>query len=74
MCLPLENYVGPNSIKAAPELGNAFSRKVKKERLNSKVYRTESQRAHVFSHIWNIDPIQIQQYYKKQVVLRGGHI
>jgi hypothetical protein len=24
--------------------------------------------------MWNIDPIKIQQYYEKQVMLRGGHI
>jgi hypothetical protein len=29
---------------------------------------------HVFSHVWNIDLIQIQQDYEKQVTLRGGHI
>jgi hypothetical protein len=23
--------------------------------------------------MWNIDLIQIQQYYEKQVTLRGGH-
>jgi hypothetical protein len=23
---------------------------------------------------WNIDPIQIQKYYEKQVMLRRGHI
>jgi hypothetical protein len=23
--------------------------------------------------MWNIDPIQILQYYEKQVTLRGGH-
>jgi hypothetical protein len=32
------------------------------------------QRLHVFSHMWNTDPIQTQQYYEKQVTLRGGHI
>jgi hypothetical protein len=24
--------------------------------------------------MWNTDPTQIQQYYEKQVILRGGHI
>jgi hypothetical protein len=24
--------------------------------------------------MWNIDPIQIKQYYETQVMLRGGHI
>jgi hypothetical protein len=28
----------------------------------------------VFSHMWNIKLTQIQQYYEKQVMLRGGHI
>jgi hypothetical protein len=27
-----------------------------------------------FPHIWNIDLIQIQQYYDKQVTVTGGHI
>jgi hypothetical protein len=26
------------------------------------------------SSLWNIDPIQTQQYNKKQVTLTGGHI
>jgi hypothetical protein len=26
-----------------------------------------------FSHMWNINLIQIQQYYEKQVIIRGGH-
>jgi hypothetical protein len=34
---------------------------------------SESQRLHVFSHMWNIDPIQIQ-CYEKQVILRGDLI
>jgi hypothetical protein len=29
---------------------------------------------HVFSHMWNTDLIQIQQYHEKQVLLRGGHL
>jgi hypothetical protein len=28
----------------------------------------------VFSHMWNIDLIQIQQYHKKQITLSRGHI
>jgi hypothetical protein len=24
--------------------------------------------------VWKTDPIQIEQYYEKQVTLRGGHI
>jgi hypothetical protein len=34
---------------------------------------SESQKLHVFSHMWNIELIQIQQYYEKQVTLSGGH-
>jgi hypothetical protein len=26
------------------------------------------------THMWHIDPIQVQQYYEKQVTLRGGHL
>jgi hypothetical protein len=28
----------------------------------------------VFSHTWNVDLIQIQKYYEKQVTVRGSHI
>jgi hypothetical protein len=35
---------------------------------------SEGQKLHVFSHMWNTDLIQIQQYYEKLVTLRGGHI
>jgi hypothetical protein len=34
----------------------------------------EDQKPHVFSHMWSIYLIQIQEYYEKQVMLRGGHI
>jgi hypothetical protein len=35
---------------------------------------SEGQRLHVLPHMWNVDQIQIHQYYGKQVTLRGGHI
>jgi hypothetical protein len=35
---------------------------------------SESQRPHVFSHMWNIGPIQMQQYYEKQVTLREREV
>jgi hypothetical protein len=28
----------------------------------------------MFSHMWNIDLIQKQQHYEKQVTLKRGHI
>jgi hypothetical protein len=31
-------------------------------------------KSHVFSHMRNIDQIQIQEWYEKQVMLRGGHL
>jgi hypothetical protein len=31
---------------------------------------SEDQKLHVFSHMWNIELIKIQQYYEKQVMLR----
>jgi hypothetical protein len=34
----------------------------------------EDQKPYVFSHMRNIDLIQRQQCYEKQVTLRGGHI
>jgi hypothetical protein len=34
----------------------------------------EGQMTHVFSHLKNIVLKQIQQYYEKQVTLRGSHI
>jgi hypothetical protein len=33
-----------------------------------------SQRPNVFSPKWIVDQKQIQQYYEKQVMLRGSHI
>jgi hypothetical protein len=38
------------------------------------MFRFRGQKLHVFSHMWNIDLIQIQQYYDKQVTRKGGHI
>jgi hypothetical protein len=35
-----------------------------------KLARFRRPRAAFFSHMWTIDPIQIQQHYKKQVMLR----
>jgi hypothetical protein len=40
----------------------------------NEVSSVQKAKGHVFSHMWNIGPIQIQQYYEKQVTLRGGHI
>jgi hypothetical protein len=40
----------------------------------SKVNQVQQTKSHVFSLIHNIDLTQIQQYYEKQVKLRGGHI
>jgi hypothetical protein len=39
-----------------------------------KLARFRGQKQYVFSHIWNIGPIKIQQYYEKQVMLRRGHV
>jgi hypothetical protein len=39
-----------------------------------KLVRLRRPKAHVPSHMWNIDLMQIQQYYEKQVMLRGRHI
>jgi hypothetical protein len=39
-----------------------------------KLARFRKPKPHVFSHMWNSDLTQIQQYYEKQVTLRGGHI
>jgi hypothetical protein len=40
----------------------------------SEVSQVQKAKSNVFFHIWNIDLIQIQQYYEKQVTLRGDHI
>jgi hypothetical protein len=34
---------------------------------------SEVQKLHVLSHMWNIDLVQYNQCYEKQVTLRGGH-
>jgi hypothetical protein len=40
----------------------------------SDVSQVQKTKSHIFSHKWNIDLIQIHQYYEKQVMLRGGYI
>jgi hypothetical protein len=35
---------------------------------------SEGQKLHVLSPMWNIELIQIQQYYERHVKLRGGYI
>jgi hypothetical protein len=40
----------------------------------SEVSQVQKAKSHIFSQMWNIDLTQIQQYYDKQVTLRGGHI
>jgi hypothetical protein len=40
----------------------------------SEVSWVQRPNAHVFSHMWNINLMQIQQYYEKRVMLREGHI
>jgi hypothetical protein len=37
----------------------------------SDISQVQKAKGHVFFHMWNIDSIQIQQYYEKQVTLRG---
>jgi hypothetical protein len=39
----------------------------------SEVSQVQKTKGHVFSHMWNTDLIQIQQYYENRVMLRGGH-
>jgi hypothetical protein len=40
----------------------------------SEVNQVQNAKSHIFSHMWNIDQIQTQQHYEKQVILKGGHI
>jgi hypothetical protein len=40
----------------------------------SEVSQVQKAKTHVFSYMWNIGLIQIQQYYEKHITLRGGHI
>jgi hypothetical protein len=40
----------------------------------SEVSQVQKAKSHTFSHMWKIELIKIQQYYEKQVTLRGGHI
>jgi hypothetical protein len=42
--------------------------------LNWSLPGSEGQKPYVFSHMWNIELMQIQQYYEKQVMLRRDHI
>jgi hypothetical protein len=35
---------------------------------------SESQRPHVFSHMWNKAQYKYKRYYEKQVTQKGGHI
>jgi hypothetical protein len=35
---------------------------------------SKGQKLHVLSHMWNIDLMQMQQYYEALVTLRGGHV
>jgi hypothetical protein len=34
---------------------------------------TEGQKVYALSHLWNIDLIQMQQYYETLLTLRSGH-
>jgi hypothetical protein len=36
------------------------------------VSQAQKDKGHMFSHMWNIDPIQTQQCYEKPVRLWGG--
>jgi hypothetical protein len=36
------------------------------ENILSEVSQFQKAKGHIFTHMWNIDPIQIQQYYEKQ--------
>jgi hypothetical protein len=38
------------------------------------VSQAQKAKNHVFSHMWNIDLIQMQQYYEKQVMVKGVHV
>jgi hypothetical protein len=40
----------------------------------SEVSQVQKAKSHVPSQMWNIDLIQIHQYYEKQDMLRRGHI
>jgi hypothetical protein len=40
----------------------------------SEVNQAQKAKSHMFSHMWNIDLIQKQQHYEKQVTLKRGHI
>jgi hypothetical protein len=34
---------------------------------------SQNAKSHMFSHMWNTGPTQIQQYHEKQSTLWGGH-
>jgi hypothetical protein len=40
----------------------------------SEVSQVQKAKSYMLCHVWNIDLIQMQQYYKKQVTLRGNYI
>jgi hypothetical protein len=40
----------------------------------SEVSQAQKAKSHIFSLMWNIDIIQMQQYYETLVTLRGGNI
>jgi hypothetical protein len=40
----------------------------------SEVIQVQKAKSCVFSHMWNIDQIQTQQYCEKQVTLKGDYV
>jgi hypothetical protein len=40
----------------------------------SEISQAQKAKNHIFSHMWNIDQLQIQQCYEKHVTLRGYRI
>jgi hypothetical protein len=40
----------------------------------SEISQVQKVKNHIFSHLWNTDLIQTQQYCENQVMLMGGHI
>jgi hypothetical protein len=39
----------------------------------SEVSQAQETKSHIFSHMWNLDLAQMQQYYETLVTLMGGH-
>jgi hypothetical protein len=39
----------------------------------SEISQVQKAKSHIFSHMWNIHLIQMQQNYEKLVTLEGGH-